>query len=86
MHVQDRGNVALPTDIVKVLKSQDANYIRTMRTTNAKVRTQLLHPYVYHIHACRQKIDKLKIQLSTLADLVKPLAEGDEQDALDEEE
>lgn len=35
--MQDRGNVALPVDIVKVLKSQDANYIRTMRTTNAKV-------------------------------------------------
>ncbi|KAI0094245.1 small-subunit processome [Irpex rosettiformis] len=36
VHVQDRGNVALPIDIAKVLKSQDANYIRTMRTTNAK--------------------------------------------------
>ena len=38
MHVQDRGNVALPVDIVKVLKSQDENYIRTMRTAGLKVR------------------------------------------------
>jgi len=71
VHVQDRGNTALPVDIVKVLKSQDANYIRTMRTTNAK------------------KIDKLKTQLSTLADLVKPFGEdqnGEDGEALDEEE
>ncbi|KAI0688132.1 small-subunit processome [Cytidiella melzeri] len=69
VHVQDRGNVALPVDIVKVLKSQDANYIRTMRTSNAK------------------KIDKIKVQLSALADLVKPLEEEDnDEGGLDEEE
>ena len=38
VHVQDRGNEALPVDVVKVLKSQDENYIRTMRTVNQKVR------------------------------------------------
>ena len=38
MHVQDRGNEALPVDIVKVLKSQDEGYIRTMRTAGLKVR------------------------------------------------
>lgn len=37
VHVQDRGNVALPLDMVKVLKTQDENYIRTMRTSNLKV-------------------------------------------------
>ena len=37
MHVKDRGNVALPMDIVKVLKTQDENYIRTMRTAGLKV-------------------------------------------------
>ena len=37
MHVKDRGNVALPIDIVKVLKTQDENYIRTMRLANLKV-------------------------------------------------
>lgn len=37
VHIQDRGNVALPTDIVKVLKTQDENYVRTMRAANLKV-------------------------------------------------
>ncbi|KAH9486545.1 U3 small nucleolar RNA-associated protein 11 [Psilocybe cubensis] len=36
VHHKDRGNVALPTDIVKVLKSQDENYVRTMRTSGLK--------------------------------------------------
>ncbi|KAI0347675.1 u3 small nucleolar RNA-associated protein 11 [Trametopsis cervina] len=70
VHVQERGNVALPIDMVKVLKSQDSNYIRTMRTTNSK------------------KIDKLKTQLSALADLIKPLGEGsdEDEDTLNEQE
>lgn len=37
VHVQERGNVALPVDIVKVLKSQDGNYIRTIRMAGLKV-------------------------------------------------
>jgi hypothetical protein len=37
VHVADRGNVALPQDIVKVLKTQDENYVRTMRTAGLKV-------------------------------------------------
>ncbi|KAG7098973.1 hypothetical protein E1B28_000860, partial [Marasmius oreades] len=36
VHVKDRGNVALPTDMVKVLKTQDENYVRTMRASNMK--------------------------------------------------
>ncbi|KAH9950901.1 small-subunit processome [Amylocystis lapponica] len=60
VHVQDRGNSALPVDIVKVLKTQDENYLRTMRTAGLK------------------KIDRLKNQLSALADLLKPGSlEGD---------
>ncbi|KAK7059193.1 hypothetical protein VNI00_001820 [Paramarasmius palmivorus] len=63
VHVKDRGNVALPTDIIKVLKTQDENYVRTMRASNQK------------------KIDKIKSQLTSAADLV---ASG--TDDLDEEE
>jgi U3 small nucleolar RNA-associated protein 11 len=37
VHIKDRGNVALPVDIVKVLKTQDENYIRTMRSSGLKV-------------------------------------------------
>ncbi|KAJ7651722.1 small-subunit processome [Mycena polygramma] len=36
LHITDRGNVALPQDIVKVLKTQDENYVRTMRTAGLK--------------------------------------------------
>ncbi|KAL0578490.1 hypothetical protein V5O48_003483 [Marasmius crinis-equi] len=36
VHSKDRGNVALPTDMIKVLKTQDENYVRTMRASNMK--------------------------------------------------
>ncbi|KZT57875.1 small-subunit processome [Calocera cornea HHB12733] len=36
VHVQDRGNEALPVDVAKVLKSQDANYIRTQKAANLR--------------------------------------------------
>jgi U3 small nucleolar RNA-associated protein 11 len=39
VHVQDRGNEAMPVDMVKILKTQDENYVRTMRTANMKVCT-----------------------------------------------
>jgi len=52
VHVQDRGNQSLPTDFVKVLKSQDENYIRTTRLAGLK------------------KIDRIKANLSTIADLL----------------
>ncbi|KAI0275054.1 small-subunit processome [Gloeopeniophorella convolvens] len=75
VHVQDRGNSSLPADMVKVLKTQDENYIRTMRTAGLK------------------KIEKLKNQLSTLADLLTPSHADDmdededgEGSGLDEEE
>ncbi|THH19045.1 hypothetical protein EW146_g2058 [Bondarzewia mesenterica] len=72
VHIQDRGSVALPADIVKVLKSQDENYIRTVRAAGLK------------------KIEKLKSQLSALADLFRPgqslNGEDDGEEELDEEE
>lgn len=37
----------MPVDIVKVLKTQDENYIRTMRGSNAKVRL----PHPQHLRA-----------------------------------
>lgn len=37
--MQDRGNASLPVDIVKILKTQDENYVRTMRAGGSKVRS-----------------------------------------------
>ncbi|KAE9400555.1 small-subunit processome [Gymnopus androsaceus JB14] len=70
VHIKDRGNVALPTDVVKVLKTQDENYVRTMRASGLK------------------KIDKIKAQLTALADLVNPsaLSEDAEEGSFDPEE
>ncbi|KAI0322185.1 small-subunit processome [Amylostereum chailletii] len=70
VHVQDKWNVALPVDMVKILKSQDENYIRTMRTAGLK------------------KIEKLKGQLSAMADLLTPgsIDAEDAGDTLEEEE
>ncbi|KAI0825000.1 small-subunit processome [Trametes gibbosa] len=67
VHVKDRGNEALPTDIVKVLKTQDENYLRTMRAAGLK------------------KIDRLKNQLTQLADLFKSEM-SDDGEQLDERE
>lgn len=70
VHVQDRGNKSIPMDMVKLLKTQDEGYIRTMRAAGLK------------------KIEKLKNQLTSLANLVsfsdEDLDVGDEP--LDESE
>ncbi|TFK94416.1 small-subunit processome [Polyporus arcularius HHB13444] len=69
VHVQDRGNEALPVDIVKVLKTQDENYLRTMRAAGLK------------------KIDKLKNQLTQLANLLSaPSADHSGAGELDDHE
>jgi len=74
LHVQDRGNASLPVDMVKILKTQDENYVRTMRAAGLK------------------KIEKLKDQLSALADLFVPsnrdnLHDSDDDDTgLEEDE
>jgi len=36
VHIQDRGNASLPVDMVKILKTQDENYVRTMRAAGLK--------------------------------------------------
>ena len=59
-------------DIVKVLKTQDENYIRTMRTAGLKVCMNYYQKIVIFHIALPQKIDKIKSQLTALADLVKP--------------
>ncbi|GJJ09774.1 hypothetical protein Clacol_003998 [Clathrus columnatus] len=69
VHTTDRGNAVLPLDFVKILKTQDENYVRAVRQTNLK------------------KIDKLKAELTTWADLTHPGHLGDDgEDDLDEEE
>ncbi|KAF5323594.1 hypothetical protein D9611_005703 [Ephemerocybe angulata] len=71
IHIKDRGNVALPTDYVKLLKTQDENYVRTMRMSNIK------------------KIDKIKKQLTEMADLLKSSLDGnspDDDEGLEEAE
>lgn len=65
--------MALPTDMVKVLKSQDENYIRMKRHQGLKVRL-LLFPTL-RLLIERQKIDALKARLSMLADLTAGLDE-----------
>ncbi|KAH7885987.1 u3 small nucleolar RNA-associated protein 11 [Phlebopus sp. FC_14] len=64
VHVKERGNVAMPMDMVKLLKTQDEGYIRTMRTVGLK------------------KIDKIKRQLTDLANLISP----SDEDLQDDEE
>ncbi|KAI6136451.1 u3 small nucleolar RNA-associated protein 11 [Pisolithus sp. B1] len=70
VHIQERGNKPMPMDMVKLLKTQDEGYIRTMRAAGLK------------------KIEKLKNQLTSLANLVsfsdQDLDAGDEP--LDESE
>ncbi|KIK30314.1 hypothetical protein PISMIDRAFT_58857, partial [Pisolithus microcarpus 441] len=36
VHIQERGNKPMPMDMVKLLKTQDEGYIRTMRATGLK--------------------------------------------------
>lgn len=64
VHIQERGNKPMPMDMVKLLKTQDEGYIRTMRATGLK------------------KIEKLKNQLTSLANLVS--VSDEELDAGDE--
>ena len=43
VHLKDRGNTSLPVDFVKVLKTQDENYLRTTRAAGQKVRVLPFH-------------------------------------------
>lgn len=88
VHVKDRGNVALPTDIVKVLKTQDENYVRTIRAAGLKVR--MLYWLLYYLLTALQKIDKIKQQLMEMADLLRQVSTNNEptgmEDSLEKEE
>ncbi|KAG2057046.1 small-subunit processome [Suillus hirtellus] len=69
VHVKDRGNISMPMDMVKLLKTQDEGYVRTMRANGIK------------------KIERIKSQLTALANLIAPQddnIEDDGEDALDE--
>ena len=61
--MQSRGNTALPTDVVKVLKSQDENYIRTARTAGLKVHlsnSRVLYFTVLTFHPVHRKLTNSK--------------------------
>ncbi|KAG1908325.1 u3 small nucleolar RNA-associated protein 11 [Suillus fuscotomentosus] len=76
VHVKDRGNVSMPMDMVKLLKTQDEGYVRTMRANGIKA-------YIL----CVLKIERIKSQLTALANLIAPQddnIEDDGEDALDE--
>lgn len=61
VHVKDRGNTALPTDFVKVLKTQDENYVRTMRLSNMKVHSVPVS--LYHAYIAFRKLTRSKDNL-----------------------
>ena len=60
----------MPVDMVKILKTQDENYVRTMRSSNAKVRSLRVRRGSWNLKLFSQKIDRIKSQLTTMSDLV----------------
>jgi U3 small nucleolar RNA-associated protein 11 len=42
VHIQSRGNEALPNDVVKLLKTQDVKYVQAQRAAEKKVRRRFL--------------------------------------------
>lgn len=54
--------------MIKLLKSQDENYIRTVRASGQKVCPLPIQSK--HCPTHRQKIDKLKLQLATMVNLL----------------
>ncbi|KIO29316.1 hypothetical protein M407DRAFT_170678, partial [Tulasnella calospora MUT 4182] len=80
VHISYRENQSLTTEIAKVLKAQDANYIRTMKRANLKV--SLFPPAAKRFALTRiphQRIASLKSQLMILADLVRTNSKMDEE-------
>jgi U3 small nucleolar RNA-associated protein 11 len=47
VHVKDRGNASMPMDMVKLLKTQDEGYVRTMRANGLKA----CIPFVLHTNS-----------------------------------
>ncbi|KAI0361469.1 small-subunit processome [Trametes cingulata] len=82
VHVKDRGNQALPTDIVKVLKTQDENYLRTMRAVGLKkidkLKTQLLQladllkPSVLKGEDDDEELDEQELEVLREAGIIPP--------------
>jgi len=70
----------MPVDIVRVLKTQDENYVRTMRSSNAKVSILCVRCRSWNLKHFSQKIDRIKSQLSTMADLVHEGGGVDEEE------
>jgi U3 small nucleolar RNA-associated protein 11 len=71
----------MPVDMVKILKTQDENYVRTIRSSNAKVGYFCVRRERWNLkRAFSQKIDRIKAQLSTMADLVREGGDVDEED------
>ncbi|KAI5475894.1 hypothetical protein MNV49_000727 [Pseudohyphozyma bogoriensis] len=66
VHVQSRGNEALPMDLVKVLKTQDAGYIRTQRAMEQS-----------RVEKLQQELDS---QLDIAAAPAKAAAKDDDDD------
>jgi U3 small nucleolar RNA-associated protein 11 len=76
VHVQDRGNVSLPVDMVKILKTQDENYVRTMRAAGLK-----------KIEKLKDRLKALaELFAPSLANDVHQAEDDDDDAGLDEEE
>ena len=58
VHVKDRGNAPMPMDMVKLLKSQDEGYIRTIKTVGLKVRASIPLVVVDHSRVVENRQDQ----------------------------
>ncbi|KAJ9103634.1 hypothetical protein QFC19_004209 [Naganishia cerealis] len=82
IHIQSRGNEALPMDMVKLLKTQDAGYLRTQIASDESVSYSTscsprhFYPFSPTVmpSISQKKIAAIKEQLHSLADLI-PSAE-----------
>lgn len=82
MQYESRGNVAMANELVKVLKTQDVGYVRTVRASEQSVRPLspslslrlykylLTYIFTWGVRYMVQNIERLKAQLGSLADLV----------------
>ena len=74
----------MPTELVKVLKTQDENYIRTVRAENLRVRPYLLYSTGSQLSGPPQRIDSLKAELTSVLGIGDfGNEESEDHDALD---
>lgn len=76
VHVKDRGNIAMPVDMVKLLKSQDEGYIRTIKTVGLKVRSSVHSPWSSHLRAIENRQDQATAHRSGKSCFVRPRSRG----------